>query len=426
MTTQIAHLIRRRLGGVAVVGVVALIAAGCSSASSADRDKPESNTLSIVTFTGGDAGIKYENLIAAFEKANPEVDVKQEILAGDDTYNTILATRMASGTAPDIFEVLNNDLRPWLESSLLTDLTVQPWVKNEIETVQNLAEQTEGKTLSFVPEVNSGGVFYNVDMFEERGIEIPETWDEFLDIVKRFRADGITPLSVGGKDGWTLQTQWTQMMRATSTPEEGAKLTSGDLKYSKASTAAIIPAFADLVAAGGFDPNATGVDWPSSANDFALGRTAMMIQGTVALPAIRNAAPGGNFSMFPLPFSADGVPAPLALSPAATQAIPTTAANPKLAKKFLDFWASPEVHAKYLTDASALTSLVTSTAGDIDPAFKSASELLPTRGIEIAGLVRPTPEVGAAIQAGMQGLMVGSASVEQVLEAIDAAQAAGN
>ncbi|WP_307292997.1 ABC transporter substrate-binding protein [Microbacterium natoriense] len=405
--------------------MLALSLAGCTSPSSGGGDAGADKELVFVTFTGGDAGVKYENLIAAFEEANPGVNVKLEVLAGDDTYNSIVTSRMSSGTSPDIFEVLNNDVTPYVEADLLTDLSEESWVDDQIDTVRNLADLWDGKTFSFVPEVNSGGVFYNVEMFDEAGIEVPETWDEFLEVVKAFRAEGITPLSVGGKDGWTLQTQWTQMMRASSSAEEGALLTSGKVKYSEASTAAIIPAFADLVAAGGFEPNATGVDWPSSANDFALGRTAMMIQGTVALPAIRTAAPDGDFGMFPLPFAPDGTDAPLALAPAATQAIPANAPHPELAKKFIDFWASAEVNSAYLKDAAALASLQTSTSGNLDPAFEEMSELLSTRGIDIAGYVRPTPAVGAAIQAGMQSLIVGSATVEQVLEQIDAAQAAG-
>ncbi|MDJ1115091.1 ABC transporter substrate-binding protein [Microbacterium dauci] len=417
MTTRFA----RGAQVIATLAVAAVAFTGCAGSSDPGPDDAGTE-LNFVTFTGGDAGIKYENLIAAFEDANPGVKVRLEILAGDDTYNSILTSRIAAGTAPDVFEVLNNDTSQFVEADLLADLSDQSWVEHQIDTVRNLADQSDGRTYSFVPEVNSGGVFYNTDIFEEVGVEVPETWDEFLDVVETIRAAGITPLSVGGKDGWTLQTQWTQMMRASSNPEEGALLNSGELAYSESTTAAIMPAFAELVAAGGFDPNATGVDWPSSANDFALGRTAMMIQGTVALPAIRTAAPDGPFSMFPMPFAAEGKDAPLALAPAATQAVPANAAHQELAKRFLEFWASPEVHTKYLNDAAALSSFTTSASADIDPAFETMSELLPTRGIDIAGFVRPTPAVNTAIQTGMQSIMVGTATADEVLESIDAAQ----
>lgn len=414
---------KRFLPAAVMLTAATLVVSGCASTD--DGDAAGDTELTIVTFTGGDAGVKYENLIAAFEEANPGVEVELEILAGDDTYNTILTSRMASNTAPDIFEVLNNDPRQYIEAELLTDLSDEPWVEDQIDTVRNLADQWDGTTYTFVPEVNSGGVFYNTELFDEVGVEVPETWDEFLDVVREFRSAGITPLSVGGKDGWTLQAQWTQMMRAASDADEGARLTSGELLYSESTNADIFRAFAELVEIGGFDPNATGVDWPSSANDFALGRTAMMIQGTVALPAIRTAAPDGEFGMFPMPFAPEGVDAPLALAPAATQAIPASAAHPELAKKFLEFWASPEVHTAYLKDAAALSSLVTSTSGDIDPAFAEMSALLPTRGIDIAGFVRPTPAVGSAIQAGMQSIMVGTSTVDEVLAQIDAAQQQG-
>lgn len=43
---------------------------------------------------------------------------------------------------------------------------------------------------------NVGGVFYNQDLFEEAGVEVPTTWTEFLDVCKALKDKGIQPLAL--------------------------------------------------------------------------------------------------------------------------------------------------------------------------------------------------------------------------------------
>ena len=44
----------------------------------------------------------------------------------------------------------------------------------------------------------TSGFFYNIDMFEQLGLEPPETWSEFLDVCETLKQNGITPLSADG------------------------------------------------------------------------------------------------------------------------------------------------------------------------------------------------------------------------------------
>lgn len=51
-------------------------------------------------------------------------------------------------------------------------------------------------------KIQTGGVFYNKDMFAEYNVEVPETWDEFIVALDTFKDAGITPNIMGMKDGW--------------------------------------------------------------------------------------------------------------------------------------------------------------------------------------------------------------------------------
>ncbi len=46
------------------------------------------------------------------------------------------------------------------------------------------------------------GVFYNKDIFAANGLEVPKTYQAFLDVCEALKAKGILPVSLGIKDGW--------------------------------------------------------------------------------------------------------------------------------------------------------------------------------------------------------------------------------
>ncbi len=50
-------------------------------------------------------------------------------------------------------------------------------------------------------------IWYDIATFEEYGFSIPESWADLITISETLVADGITPFSVGGGDGWPL-TDW--------------------------------------------------------------------------------------------------------------------------------------------------------------------------------------------------------------------------
>ncbi len=60
-----------------------------------------------------------------------------------------------------------------------------------------------GGEIYVVPyKIQTGGVFYNKDMFAEHNVEVPETWDEFVTVLDTFKDAGITANIMGMKDGW--------------------------------------------------------------------------------------------------------------------------------------------------------------------------------------------------------------------------------
>lgn len=51
---------------------------------------------------------------------------------------------------------------------------------------------------------NAAGILYNKDMFEEHGWQIPESWDELIDLCQEIQSEGILPFYFGFRDTWDL------------------------------------------------------------------------------------------------------------------------------------------------------------------------------------------------------------------------------
>jgi len=413
---------------VAAAAVAAVLAlAGCASgaAPSTSGDKITSKTMTFVTDQGGPAGAKYRQLIKEFEKANPGYKVNMEILPGDNTYNSVLTSRMSSSKSPDLFEIINgaNAAKPFTNAHLLTDLGDQPWVKKLNPVVADAAKSYDGHTYGFITQIDASGFFYNKDLFTKYNVAVPTDWSELQAAIKTFRSAGVTPLGVGGKDGWPVALMAYSM--AAQRPEfapgnsEGSALADGSKKFSdSAGWKKTLDAFSSLVAEKAFDPNASGITWPASATDFDNGNVAMFYQGDFAIPAIRDGKPAFDVGMFPLPYQGSAV----TVNYGSELAIPAKAPNAGLAKKFLNFLATKKNYQKYLTSAAAFSSM-NGVNGTLDPALAEIAPAVAKKSIESLSWSGLSTATQTALQTGAVAILAGSGSTSSTLAGMDSAQA---
>jgi len=165
----------------------------------------------------------YKDVIAAFEKIHPGVDVSFEYLS-NEAYKQKLTTLLQSSQKPDIiFSWAGGVLRQQAEAGVLADITAAEkgaWA-NTFSPTSVDAFTIDGKLFG-VPMGASEVVFWaNKDLAAKAGIDLGsiKTWDDFLAAVKKAKAAGITPIAVGGKDKWPLHFYYGYLM----TREAGAQ-----------------------------------------------------------------------------------------------------------------------------------------------------------------------------------------------------------
>ena len=97
-------------------------------------------------------------------------------------------------------------------------------------------EDQSKKRLYAIPYAgNASGYIINADVWEAAGEDPdnpPQTWSEFIALLKRFKAKGITPIEASTADPWTLQAPLSSL-NSTLVPEsEYSKLKDGSKTFS--------------------------------------------------------------------------------------------------------------------------------------------------------------------------------------------------
>ena len=143
-----------------------------------------------------------KEIIKDFEKENPKIHVK---MTSVPSAGTVLKTRMLAGDAPDVINIYpqNVDFKEWAKAGYFENMTG----KSYLENIKNHYEKNyavNGKIYSVPLSANVSGIYFNKTKFEELGLKVPETWDEFETLVKQIKTDGETPFALAGSEGWTL------------------------------------------------------------------------------------------------------------------------------------------------------------------------------------------------------------------------------
>ena len=158
--------------------------------------------------TGG--GEVVDTLIDQFEAANPGVTINRE-LQDFDNLRTILQTSLAAGEGPDVFfwGPGAGFMQPLIDAELLLPLDeyadefgwrerIFPWTFESVTFDDALYGL--GNELEYI------GVYYNTAIFEQLGLEEPETFDELVAIAEAVKAEGITPFAFTNQPGWPCST----------------------------------------------------------------------------------------------------------------------------------------------------------------------------------------------------------------------------
>lgn len=126
-------------------------------------------------------GINGKSFVQLFEEANPGIKLNLEVVSWNDVY-TEVSTRISNNNAPDILNI--DTFADYATEGLL--LPVSDYCPEELYAdffPSFIANSVIDDVVWAVPDLASArAMFYNKDMFEEVGVEVPTTWAELEDV----------------------------------------------------------------------------------------------------------------------------------------------------------------------------------------------------------------------------------------------------
>lgn len=176
----------------------------------------------------------FEEINAAFMEEYPNIRPVYDAIQATE-YDSKLAIDLTAGTAADIVYVRPFDRGYDLyKSGYLEPLDAEKIPNlNNISDLQTAVYQEDSTgTIYGAPFMYINyGFLYNKTLFDELGLEEPETWDDFFACCDAIKASGVTPLAFGIKDTWILSGSVSDgIFGAFVGGEEGRqKLLSGDI-----------------------------------------------------------------------------------------------------------------------------------------------------------------------------------------------------
>jgi raffinose/stachyose/melibiose transport system substrate-binding protein len=423
--SQHTRSMRRALApaAVSILAVSALALTGCTPAPAADATEL---TFYVPVAESGDN--PYQVLATAFEKANPGITINVEE-AGGDVYGQGLATKLQAGNAADVFKTAPG--RGQLESVLtlaeagylapLDDTTAATTIPSGNEALFDVDGTIYAQGLDFTV----AAIVANLALMQADGIDAyPATYAELLTDCGIAKANGHSFFVIAGSmqpnTGFFSMVMSGDLVYGPNpswnVDRQDGKVTFADDKGWQAT----LERFTELNDAGCFQEAPEAGTFDTITNNLVgeLSYAGAIPSG--AAFGLGGANPNANFVVNPFPAKST---ANEVVSASVNYALSINAkAAPEriaLAKKFLEYAASPEGAAIY-AGASGNLPVVGADFSALPPQYGGVAQLLTDgKTYALPNSAWESPEVYAALGTGVQGILTGQATVQDVLSEMD-------
>ena len=156
----------------------------------------------------------WQDMANEFMEANPNVQINITVME-NEAFKAALQTNLQAGDVPDLFQSWGGGgLREQVAAGLVQDITdaSSGFIGNLNEGAVGLYN-VDGVQYGIPFNLGMVGFWYNKDLFAQAGIDAPPaTWDEFLEDVQALKDAGITPIAVGAGDKWPAHFYYSYLM----------------------------------------------------------------------------------------------------------------------------------------------------------------------------------------------------------------------
>lgn len=325
--------------------------------------------------------IDANDMVGKFQEKYPNADIEVEKIKDDSEYWNAMKMRTSANQLPDV--MFNKPFTLSRFKDYLLDLSDLDAAKNN-ELAAGYA--IDGKILGVPMTAGYEYVYYWKDMFEEAGVEVPDTWEELKTAAQTLQDyygkdnPDFMAIALGAKDEWpdypymefmpALEggngQNWNDMAKTDAPFADGTDICKA---YNKVNDLFAMDVF-------GKDPLGMGNDQVTTL--FAQKQAAILALGDWGLQNIQNGTDDySQLGTFYLPVrDSESDPFRVIVQGDSFMGVTTHSKNPELAKAFVEWFYSEEWYPGYINYVSSASSM-TNFPKEKDPILAESDKLQP-------------------------------------------------
>jgi raffinose/stachyose/melibiose transport system substrate-binding protein len=414
----------------AIPAAGALVLAGCSgSTDNGDGGDSGDDTLagfSVMVAQANDADDYYAQILQQY---SDETGVEIEVIPyPSDAYNTQVTTQLQAGNAADMMVLSPGTGQPISVVTLAEAGFLEPLDETSAGLLPPGSEkeyQIDGDTFAQPTALTPVGMVFNVTAADEVGVsEYPATYEDLLEQCTTARDGGKSFIVLAG--GIPFNTGLISMLISATRvyaddPDWNEQRAAGDVTFADSGWRDVLEDIIELNDSGCFQDGAAGGTFDSITQGLGGGTSL-----TAAVPGSAAASIAGatgaelNVQAFP---PADGGDAFTITGANYAWGINASSDDDvkASAQAFLDWVAQPE-NAQAYAELSGSVPITGIDASTLLPQYEPIGGLLGDGSyVGVPNATWPNPAVYEALGTGVQGLLTGQKTVDQVLDEMDAA-----
>lgn len=353
----------------------------------------------------------------------PDVEIEYQFI-DNSNYDTIVDTQLSAEEGPDIIcespgSALKHARLGYLEK--LDDLGAK-------YSYAGTSVYSYDGSVYALPGISwFEGIYYNKTMFEENEIALPTTFDEYIEVCKKFQEKDIIPLAAGLKS-------WEPMLKNSmafvtaeylSTEEGksfGEKYRSGEATLD-GTWNTYLEKWSEMISEGVYTTDMTGIDHDQALEQFATGQAAMFCSGPWDLETIQSKNPDLEIDMMPF-YGTKASDGWLIGGPGCGFAVNANSKNKEAAMKVVEALSTVEGQAALWENNQGGSSYLEGAAFELPEVYAGASKAL-----EAGNVYCPWNEWGTAAPAHetygteMQSYLLEEQDLSTTLQNVDTAVA---
>ncbi|MFJ6565820.1 ABC transporter substrate-binding protein [Streptomyces sp. NPDC091292] len=327
---------RVQVGAAVVAGVLAFTLTSCGGDGGDSTDDPKSTPkeskasvqlpkldgeeISVAAVWTGAEQANFKKVLKEFEK---RTGAKVTFVPAPDPIINFIGAKVAGGSPPDVALVPQvGAVKQAVDKKWAKPVGAEAQAelgKNFAQGWQDLGKVDGTQYAVYVKAANKSLIWYNTKVFENAGATEPKTWDEFMTTAQTVYDSGVTPVSIGGADGWTLTDWFENIYLSQAGPEKYDQLAAHEIKWTDPSVKDALTTLGELFGkkdfiAGG-NEGALQVEFPRSVEQTFTGgdqpKAGMVFEGDFVGVNVAEAKAevGVDAKVFPFPAVGDKAPA---------------------------------------------------------------------------------------------------------------------